>query len=215
MVDGDICTSHLSLDGEGTQPKTPVSPKDLVNVFQDFGTSVCTDSDFVRSSEPGVHNGTLITEMTGNTGGPGFYDDTLVVNENRRLTADSLPDGLRYLAFGANFDQSIAGLLLPHTLLVLAFGRSFNFFLDRVHLPGSILHISFGERFNQPLDDVCLPNGLISLVFGDGFGRYDQKIWRILFVNGVGVLGVMTSLVPLLFTSGRDALFTVQVFVGT
>ena len=97
----------------------------------------------------------------------------------------TLPNSLKSLTFGDNFNQSLDGMTLPNSLQNLTFdgttlpnslqnlifGHAFNLSLDGVTLPKSLQNLTFGRNFNQSLDGVTLPNSLQNLTFGFNFNQ--------------------------------------------
>eukprot|EP00913_Durusdinium_trenchii_P011249 g10563.t1 len=84
-----------------------------------------------------------------------------------------LPDSLKHLTFGMDFNASLDNAKLPSKLQSLTFGHDFNESLDHVKLPDGLQSLTFGHDFNESLDDVELPDGLQSLKFGS---KFDQSL---------------------------------------
>jgi len=65
---------------------------------------------------------------------------------------------------------------LPNTLRRLSVGSNFNHPIDAWHLPSSITQLELGDEFNQPLDGVTLPASLIKLKLGRSFNQPIENI---------------------------------------
>lgn len=97
---------------------------------------------------------------------------SLQYNKQSIATLESaLPQSLRELTFGNDFDESIAGLKLPSGIEILSFGDRFNQPLDRANLSENLRSLTFGVNFNQNLEHVLLPHRLQSLTFGWDFNQ--------------------------------------------
>ena len=83
----------------------------------------------------------------------------------------TLPQSLREMTFGNDFDQSLAGLKFPSRLQHLTFGDQFNQSLDQTALPANLRSLTFGVNFNQDLQQIRLPSRLQSLTFGWDFNQ--------------------------------------------
>ena len=71
-----------------------------------------------------------------------------------------LPDGLRKLTFGPQFNDRFDHIRIPDSVVILQFGEWFNRSLAGVSLPCGLQELRFGRKFNQSLDDVDLPANL-------------------------------------------------------
>jgi FNIP Repeat len=100
------------------------------------------------------------------------------------LRVDGLPNSIKHLSFGSNFNRYIANcfsspppppnsyyfsamltdFLLP---LHLVLGTKFNRTIDK--LPPTLTHLTFGNNFKQNVDK--LPSSLVSLHFGTNFNH--------------------------------------------
>ncbi len=76
---------------------------------------------------------------------------------------------IEVIVFGDHFNHPVS-YLLPDTLRHLTFGRDFNQSVS--HLPGKLVSLSFGDKFNQPIDN--LPDNLRELSISSR--KFDQKI---------------------------------------
>ena len=81
---------------------------------------------------------------------------------NSGLQLLSLPSGLRSLALGDAFDQSLLGISWPENLENLTLGCSFRESLKDVIFPRDLRSLTLGH-FNDSLSDVNLPKSLQSL----------------------------------------------------
>ena len=80
-----------------------------------------------------------------------------------------LPDGLRKLTFGPEFNYRFDHIRIPDSVVILQFGKWFDQSLAGVSLPCGLQELRFGRTFNKPLDDVDLPANLQILQLGSGF----------------------------------------------
>ena len=87
-----------------------------------------------------------------------------------------LPDCLRSLRFGDEFDESLDNVRLPKGLQSLTLGYCFNHSMDTVILPDGLKILKFGGAFNQNIDNLTLPKGLQSLTFGEGFNQSMENV---------------------------------------
>ena len=71
-----------------------------------------------------------------------------------------LPDGLRTLTFGPEFNFRIDHIRIPDSVVLLEFGKWWNQPLSSVSLPCGLEGLRFGKAFNQPLDNVDWPANL-------------------------------------------------------
>ena len=92
-------------------------------------------------------------------------------NFNQSLARVTPPSGLQTLTFGHDFNQNLAGVTLPSGLQTLAFGHNFNQSLTDVPWPSGLQTLTFGHDFNQNLAGVTLPSGLQTLAFGHNFNQ--------------------------------------------
>lgn len=76
---------------------------------------------------------------------------------------DNLPDQLRFLIFGYDFNKSVDKL--PSKLKYLEFGESFDQPIDK--LPESLKYLILGKKFNRSVDN--LPKNLKYLILGTNF----------------------------------------------
>ena len=82
-----------------------------------------------------------------------------------------LPDGLRKLTFGPQFNWKFDHIRIPDSVEIIQFGEWFNQSLAGVVLPSGLRELRFGNKFNQSLDDVDLPADLQILQLGNDFSR--------------------------------------------
>ena len=80
-----------------------------------------------------------------------------------------LPDGLRKLTFGPQFNWKFDHIRIPDSVEIIQFGEWFNQSLAGVVLPSGLRELRFGNKFNQSLDDVDLPADLQILQLGNDF----------------------------------------------
>jgi hypothetical protein len=86
-------------------------------------------------------------------------------NYNTPLIAGDLPESLKYLTLGKNFDQIDS--VLPDGLTHLIFGTCYN---KSIHqYPRALKELTFGHEYNKPLN--ALPASLICIKFGDNFNQ--------------------------------------------
>eukprot|EP00435_Cladocopium_sp_Y103_P061557 s808_g23.t1 len=83
----------------------------------------------------------------------------------------TLPQSLRILTFGSDFNESLDQVNLPVGLKSLTFGFYFNRSLVSASLPSGLENLTFGGSFNQTLEYVRLPSSLKSLTLGPMFSH--------------------------------------------
>lgn len=94
------------------------------------------------------------------------------------------PRGLKVLEFEefSDFNSSIAGVDWPAMLERLAFGSNFNQPMEGVALPNSLRQLSFGIHFNQMVEGVAWPRSLEEVAFGE---RFDHPIERVMWPDSI------------------------------
>lgn len=78
---------------------------------------------------------------------------------------DNLPESVKYLEFGYNFNQPVDNL--PRNIVKLTFGGRFNQQVN--NLPYGLVDLEFGLYFNQSIDN--LPCNVKTLKLGNGFKK--------------------------------------------
>lgn len=87
---------------------------------------------------------------------------------NSAVEGMSLPEGLKVVRFGVQFNQSVSRVRWPETLRELVFGNDFNQPVSGMDLPAGIRRLDFGGRFNFAISAVDFPEELRELRFGHG-----------------------------------------------
>ena len=90
---------------------------------------------------------------------------------NQNLECVTFPNSLQSLTFGFAFNQNLAQLTFPSGLRSLTFGYTFNQILEGAPFPGGLRSLMFDGDFNQRLEGVTFPSALQSLTFGDNFNQ--------------------------------------------
>ncbi|KAF2071203.1 hypothetical protein CYY_007471 [Polysphondylium violaceum] len=84
---------------------------------------------------------------------------TLIWCDNKIIEKDIIPNNVKRIIFGNQFNQLLVEGTIPSTITEINFGISFNQSLKKTYLPPSLTYLSFGKNFNQPFDkDTILPN---------------------------------------------------------
>ncbi|KYR02030.1 hypothetical protein DLAC_00826 [Tieghemostelium lacteum] len=111
---------------------------------------------------------------------PGVLPESLKVlylgeNFERELQPGSLPQGLEKLVFSDCWNFPISPGTLPVELRELYFGENFNQELSIGVLPQNLEILELGGQFNHPLVQGCLPESLRQLDLSDQFAQ-DIKV---------------------------------------
>lgn len=76
--------------------------------------------------------------------------------------------------------KSKKDISLPQSLRTLTLGHQFNQSLEAVNFPCGLQSLTFGDQFNQSLEDVRFPDGLQTLSFGSNFNQSLDGISKII-----------------------------------
>ena len=95
--------------------------------------------------------------------------------ESKKL-CQNLPNSLRSLTFGLDFNNSLNGVSLPSRLERLTFGHNFRQSLDQIRWPPALQSLTFGIMFNRSLDQVNLPKTLQVLTFDHMFNQSLESV---------------------------------------
>ncbi|KAF2071204.1 hypothetical protein CYY_007472 [Polysphondylium violaceum] len=88
---------------------------------------------------------------------------TLIWCDNKIIDKDIIPNNVKRIIFGHQFNQLLVEGTIPSTITEINFGNSFNQNLKKTYLPPSLTYLSFGKNFNQPFDKDTLPPNLCYL----------------------------------------------------
>eukprot|EP01133_Synstelium_polycarpum_P014762 gene14762-17442_t len=83
-----------------------------------------------------------------------------------------LPNGLKHITFGQDFNVDLDNVALPATLESLEFGMSWTRTIKPGSLPASLKRLVLGQGWDRPLVPGCLPKGLTHLSFGRYFSQH-------------------------------------------
>lgn len=105
------------------------------------------------------------------------------------INKDTIPMGVKYLAFDHDFSQTISPDFIPnsvtHLLLTsltniiciptsvmhLVFGVSFNENINIGTIPNTVTHLTFGEKYNNSIIPGSIPDSVTHLTFGENFNQ--------------------------------------------
>ena len=97
--------------------------------------------------------------------------DTLKYNWYYNEDIEFIPNNIKYLEFGYEFNKDIK-CKIPNCVVFLKFGWCFNKPLNNI-IPNSVKYLTFGNHFNQSIDVNNIPNSVIELTFG---GKFNQEL---------------------------------------
>ena len=93
----------------------------------------------------------------------------MILNQN--LDLESIPNSVKYLFFGLNFNQRLTKGIIPNSVTHLYLGDSFNQILKKGDIPHGVIHLDLGDYFNQPLEIGIIPYTVTYLNFGYSFNQ--------------------------------------------